>query len=141
MAGAPSADRHDDRRVAGERETVVYRLDKLGHAIAFTPGRRVLDGETFGRLKSKSEVVTAQERDEVARLHALDKERKEIEAEARRAELLKHNTYKIKGMRLAQVSRDHGRVDVHVTGKAHLSRRRSLPRHYIERQKKTKQND
>lgn len=71
------------------------------------PGKRVLDRNTFKRLKDKAVVVTAEERREAIQLQIANKERIKKEYEARIKELQNYDLLRTKGPKLAQVRNSH----------------------------------
>jgi hypothetical protein len=83
----------------------ICKLDKLGKSIQSLPGKRVLDKNTYGRLKNASVVVTAEERQMAIQQHKANEERLKAESEARKEQLQKFNMLtKTKGPKLTQVS-------------------------------------
>lgn len=82
----------------------ICKLDKLGKSIQSLPGKRVLDKNTYGRLKNAAVVVTAEERRMAIQQHIANEERLKAESEARKEQLQKFNMFKTKGPKLAQVS-------------------------------------
>jgi len=82
----------------------ICKLDKLGKSIQSLPGKRVLDKNTYSRLKNAAVVVTAKERQMAIQQHIANEERLKAESEARKEHLQKFNMFKTKGPKLAQVS-------------------------------------
>jgi len=83
----------------------ICKLDKLGKSIQSLPGKRVLDKNTYERLKNASVVVTAKERQMAIQQHIANEERLKAESEARKEQLQKFNMLtKTKGPKLAKVS-------------------------------------
>lgn len=82
----------------------ICKLDKLGKSIQSLPGKRILDKNTYGRLKNAAVVVTAEERRKAIQQHIANEERLKAESEARKEHLQKFNMFKTKGPKLAKVS-------------------------------------
>lgn len=82
----------------------ICKLDKLGKSIQSLPGKRVLDKNTYSRLKNAAVVVTAKERRMAIEQHITNEERLKAESEARKEQLQKLNMFHTKGPKLAQVS-------------------------------------
>jgi len=82
----------------------ICKLDKLGKSIQSLPGKRVLDKNTYGRLKNGAVVVTAKERQMAIQKHIANEERLKAESKARKEQLQKFNMFKTKGPKLAMVS-------------------------------------
>lgn len=77
----------------------------MGKPFTHLSGKRVLNRNTYTRLKNEAIVVTADERRVAAKLHASNKKQLKTESENRKAELQKYDTiYRTKGPKLAQVS-------------------------------------
>lgn len=76
------------------------KLDKMGQQ----PDRRVIDRNTFRRLKSKAVVVTAEDRRKIVENLMADREKLENESAARKQKLQSYDVMRTKGKQLAQVS-------------------------------------
>jgi len=85
----------------------ICKLDKLGKSIQSLPGKRILDRNTYSRLKNAAVVVTEKERQMAIQQRIANEERLKAESEARKEQLQKFNMFKTKGPKLAQVSNNN----------------------------------
>lgn len=76
------------------------------------PDRRVIDRSTFGKLKSKAVVVTAEDRRKMAEDLMADRERLENESSARKQKLQSYDALRTKGKRLAQVYMKENKISM-----------------------------
>lgn len=88
-----------------EKSAERFLSDKITVGARQTRDRRVIDDRTFGRLKSKAVVVTAEDRRKTAEDLMADRERLERESLARKQKLQSYDALRTKGKRLAQVGR------------------------------------
>lgn len=84
-------------------ERYICELDALGKPFPTIHGRRILDRNTYRRLKNEATVVTAEDRCMAHKLNVLDRERLQDEKEARRTELQKYGIFHTKGAKLDTV--------------------------------------
>jgi len=87
-----------------KKEARMCKLDKLGEPMPSLSHKKVLDRNTFTRLKNEAVVVSDEERRAAANLRLLNEERLKNESVIRKAELQKYDSvYTTKGPKLAQV--------------------------------------
>lgn len=85
-------------------ETCMHKLDKLGEEMPSLSRKKVLDRNTFTRLKNEAVVISDKERRAAADLRLLNEERLKNESVIRKTELQKYDSvYTTKGPKLAQV--------------------------------------
>lgn len=87
-----------------KREARMCKLDKSGVPMPSLSRKKVLDRNTYARLKNEAVVVSAEERRIAAEIRMLDEERLKNERETRITEQRRYDsTYTTKGPKLAQV--------------------------------------
>jgi len=90
----------------GKQESRACKFDKTGKpGFVSVPDRRVIDRNTFKRLKSKAVVVTAEDRRKVAENMMADRETLENQSAARKQKLQSYDILRTKGKQLTQVKR------------------------------------
>ncbi|XP_003243991.1 cilia- and flagella-associated protein 45-like [Acyrthosiphon pisum] len=97
----------------------ICKLDKLGKSIQSLPGKRVLDKNTYGRLKNAAVVVTAEERRMANQQRIANEERLKAESEARKEYLQKFNMFKTKGPKLAQLDEEANKKTNYLLNRAY----------------------
>lgn len=85
-------------------ESEMYKSDKVRkQQFMAISDHRVIDRNTFKRLKNKAVVVTAEDRRRIAEDLMADRERLENESAARKQKLQSYDVLRTKGKQLAQV--------------------------------------
>ncbi|KAE9525211.1 hypothetical protein AGLY_014396 [Aphis glycines] len=98
----------------------ICKLDKLGKSIQSLPGKRVLDKNTYERLKNASVVVTAKEKQMAIQQHIANEERLKAESEARKEHLQKFNMLtKTKGPKLAKLDEEANKKTNYLLNRAY----------------------
>ncbi|KAL5237785.1 hypothetical protein ACI65C_005195 [Semiaphis heraclei] len=97
----------------------ICKLDKLGKSIQSLPGKRVLDKNTYSRLKNAAVVVTAKERRMAIEQHITNEERLKAESEARKEQLQKLNMFHTKGPKLAQLDEEANKKTNYLLNRAY----------------------
>ncbi|XP_050431106.1 cilia- and flagella-associated protein 45-like [Adelges cooleyi] len=117
-------DENNRSRTAGnqKRHALICKLDRQNKPLATPPDLRVIDRVTFGRLKNKSVVVTAEERRMLAERLIAERERLENESAARKKQLLSYDNLRAKGKKLAQLDDEANKKSNYLLARAHQLR-------------------